>query len=161
MKAGYKTSEFWFTLVSFIFSGLFLIGVIREDQTKEELISVVSHGVESVILIGGQLILLYRYINSREKYRKQYLIDEENKHNQIEQTLENHVGVDKSYSKININEADLGELIQLPHIGPSTGQKIIEHRTKYGKFQNPQDITSVVGIKDTTFNEIKDYITIG
>ena len=33
---GYQTSEFWFTLVSFIISGLFLGGVILEADTKDD-----------------------------------------------------------------------------------------------------------------------------
>ena len=39
-KPGYKTSEFWFTLVSFIFSGLFLFGVIDNPDTKDDLTDV-------------------------------------------------------------------------------------------------------------------------
>lgn len=70
IKPGYKTSEFWFTLVSFIFSGLFLLGIIGDFDQKEELIRDVSHGVESCILIGGQLIILYKYINSRKEIKK-------------------------------------------------------------------------------------------
>lgn len=66
MKPGYRTSEFWFTLVSFIFSGLYLTGIINDNSNKEELISVVSHAVESCILIGGQFVILYKYINSRK-----------------------------------------------------------------------------------------------
>ena len=65
IKPGYRTSEFWFTLVSFIFSGLYLTGIINDHSNKEELISIVSHAVESCILIGGQFVILYKYINSR------------------------------------------------------------------------------------------------
>ena len=71
IKPGYKTSEFWFTLVSFLFSGLYLIGIFGEDaQQKEDLIRDVSHGVESVILIGGQLMLLMRYLNGRKSIKE-------------------------------------------------------------------------------------------
>ena len=70
IKPGYKTSEFWFTLVSFLFSGLYLIGIIGESSQKEDLIRDVSHGVESAILIGGQLAILYKYINSRKEIKK-------------------------------------------------------------------------------------------
>ena len=38
MKKSYQTSEFWFTLVSFLISGLFLIGVITEPDTKDDLL---------------------------------------------------------------------------------------------------------------------------
>ena len=60
MTPGYKTSSFWFTLVSFIFSGLFLMGAIKDVDQKEELISVVTHAVESIILIATQGFILYK-----------------------------------------------------------------------------------------------------
>ena len=72
-KPGYRTSEFWFTLVSFIFSGLFLLGVIGDPSQKEELISNVTHAVESCILIGGQLMILYKYLKSRSTVKQAYL----------------------------------------------------------------------------------------
>lgn len=71
-KPGYRTSEFWFTLVSFIFSGLYLMGVITDTGQKEELIGNVSHAVESCILIGGQLAILWKYINSRKEVKKSW-----------------------------------------------------------------------------------------
>ena len=70
IKPGYKSSEFWFTLVSFIFSGLYLTGILQENEQKEELIQVVSHAVESVILIGGQVFILARYIRGRNEIKK-------------------------------------------------------------------------------------------
>ena len=71
IKPGYKTSEFWFTLVSFIFSGFYLLGLFGENaQQKEDLIRDVSHGVESIILIGGQLAILWKYVNSRKEIKK-------------------------------------------------------------------------------------------
>ena len=69
IKPGYRTSEFWFTLVSFLFSGLYLLGIIGDNSQKEDLIRDVSHGVESVILIGGQLAILFKYINSRKEIK--------------------------------------------------------------------------------------------
>lgn len=69
LKPGYRTSEFWFTLVSFLFSGLYLLGIIGDNSQKEDLIRDVSHGVESVILIGGQLAILFKYINSRKEIK--------------------------------------------------------------------------------------------
>lgn len=70
IKPGYKTSEFWFTLVSFVFSGLYLIGLIGDINQKEDLIRDVSHAVESAILISGQLAILYKYINSRKEIKQ-------------------------------------------------------------------------------------------
>lgn len=70
IKAGYRTSEFWFTLVSFIFSGLYLTGLIKENENKEQLITIVSHAVESVILISGQVLILAKYIKGRTEVKK-------------------------------------------------------------------------------------------
>ena len=58
--------EFWFTLVSFIFSGLYLFGILKSNDSKEELIEVVTHAVESVILIAGQGVIFYKYMKSRK-----------------------------------------------------------------------------------------------
>jgi len=74
MKPGYRTSEFWFTLVSFIFSGLYLTGIINDSQNKDELISVVSHAVESCILISGQFVILYKYINARKNVKAETIV---------------------------------------------------------------------------------------
>lgn len=72
IKPGYRTSEFWFTLVSFIFSGLFLTGLIGENQVKEDLIQETSRGLEAAILIGGQLVVLCRYIRGRNELKKMW-----------------------------------------------------------------------------------------
>lgn len=72
IKPGYKTSEFWFTLVSFLFSGLYLVGILRENTQKEELIEIASHAVESVFLIGGQILLLVKYIKGRTAVKTAY-----------------------------------------------------------------------------------------
>lgn len=76
VKAGYKTSEFWFTMVSFIFSGLYLTGILTENEQKDELITVVSHAVESIILISGQVFILARYIRGRNEVKK--IVETEN-----------------------------------------------------------------------------------
>ena len=70
IKPGYRTSEFWFTLVSFIFSGLYLFGIIGDFQNKEDLIQETSRGVEAVILIIGQLTILYKYVKGRTELKQ-------------------------------------------------------------------------------------------
>lgn len=69
-KPGWKTSEFYFTLVSFIFSGAFLLGVISDNSQKEDLIQETSKGLEALILIIGQLAVLFRYIKGRNEIKK-------------------------------------------------------------------------------------------
>ena len=62
--------------------------------------------------------------------------------------------------KININEADIYELKRLYGIGEGFAKRIIDYRTKYGKFEVIQDIMKVSGIGEKTFNEIKDNICV-
>ena len=156
----YKTSEFWFTLVSFIFSGLFLLGAISENDTKEELISVVTHFVESMFLIGGQATIFYKYINSRNKQKIEREKTKQKEEDNLSKELEEYVGVGKTVIKININTGTAIDFIQLPHIGPSTAKKIIKYRREHGNFENIQDLQKINGIGKSTFKDIQPYITI-
>lgn len=70
VKPGYKTSEFWFTLVTFLFSGLYLSGIISDVTQKDNLIEETSHGLEAIILIIGQLTVLFKYIKGRTELKK-------------------------------------------------------------------------------------------
>ena len=143
-------------MVSFIFSALFLLGIIKENDTKEELISIVAHGVESVILIGGQVLIFYRYIKSRDKKR----IQDSEEYHSISRELEEYVGVDKNLDKININEATIAELIQLPHIGPQVAKRIVEFRQEHGNFSDTEDLVLVKGIGENVYSSIEKYLTL-
>lgn len=61
---------------------------------------------------------------------------------------------------ININTATLEELDTLPGIGPSTAQKIIDHRNSYGPFPTIEAILDVSGIGPVRFDQIKSLITV-
>ena len=61
---------------------------------------------------------------------------------------------------MNINTANQTELETLPGIGPSTAQKIIDYRSKNGKFDTIEDIQNVNGIGDAKFENIKDNICV-
>lgn len=160
MKPGYKTSEFWFTLVSFIFSGLFLIGVIPDNDQKEDLIRDITHGVESVILIGAQLAIFLKYINERKSIKLEYEKTKQKEQENYSKEIEDYVGVDKTYDHININTATLGELIQLPHIGTVLAKNIINYRSQVSSFVDKEDILKVDGIGPSTYHDIKQYITV-
>jgi competence ComEA-like helix-hairpin-helix protein len=160
-KPGYRTSEFWFTLVSFIISGLFLFGIIKDDSTKDELIGVVTHAVESIILIIGQFGIFWRYLDHRNRYKRDYSKEKQEEYEHIGKELEDYIGVDTQSELININDATLGKLIQLPHIGPGLAKKIIDYREQNGDFEDIIDLQLVNGIGKQTYQDIEKYITIG
>jgi competence protein ComEA len=61
---------------------------------------------------------------------------------------------------VNINTASLEELDTLPGIGLTTAQKIIDYRTVNGPFSTIEDIMNVSGIGPSTFEGMKDMITV-
>jgi len=63
--------------------------------------------------------------------------------------------------KININMADKALLMTLKGIKDAKSDAIIQHRQTYGSFQRIEDIMNVSGIGQSTFNDIKDQITVG
>ena len=62
--------------------------------------------------------------------------------------------------KININTAGVNELIRLPGIGETKAKSIIAYREAYGGFVAIEEIMEVKGIGQSTFEKIKDLITI-
>lgn len=68
--------------------------------------------------------------------------------------------VQGSEDLININTASLEELDSLPGIGPSIAQRIIDYREENGPFQVIDDIMNVSGVGPSTFDQIKDLITV-
>jgi len=158
MKKNYQTSEFWFTMVTFIFSGLFLTGFLTDYDQKEELISDISHGVESVFLIGGQMVVLYKYISSRKQQKVEY---EKRKGKEVEtiaKEIEDAASLDGDV--ININTANIVDLIRLPGIGPATAKRIMEYREENGEFEKISDIRKVSGIGKSTYKDIEGYIEV-
>jgi comEA protein len=63
-------------------------------------------------------------------------------------------------SKININEATVEQLDQLPGIGPSKAKAIVAYREKEGSFAVIEDIMKVKGIGPKIFAKIKDQLSV-
>lgn len=76
---------------------------------------------------------------------------------------ENPEGVNSSISsdgKININNGDMDQLQEIPGVGPSTAQKIIDYRTENGRFTSKEDLKNISGIGDKTYEKLEDKIKI-
>lgn len=60
---------------------------------------------------------------------------------------------------VNINTASAEELDNLPGIGPTIAQRIVEYREANGSFQTIDDLMNVSGIGPSTFENIKELIS--
>lgn len=65
-----------------------------------------------------------------------------------------------SGQKVNLNTATVAELDTLPRIGPLMAQRIIDYREANGPFAGVDDLRSVTGIGDKTFEGLKDLVTV-
>ncbi len=63
-------------------------------------------------------------------------------------------------SLVNINTASQEELETLPGIGSVRAEAIINWRTQNGFFLKIEDLLQVEGIGETTFEGLKDFITV-
>lgn len=77
------------------------------------------------------------------------------------------IGYDSCYSngssssgKISINNATKDQLMTLSGIGESKANDIIAYRETNGKFNNLEELKNVNGIGESTFNKIKDSLTL-
>jgi competence protein ComEA len=69
-------------------------------------------------------------------------------------------GVATAGGKININTADATVLESLPRVGPAMAKRIIDWRTKNGRFSALEDLMSVTGVGEKTFDSLKDLVTL-
>ena len=62
--------------------------------------------------------------------------------------------------KIDLNTADVSQLTTLTGVGESKALAIIAYREENGPFTSAEDIMNVPGIKEGTYEKIKDKIVI-
>ena len=62
--------------------------------------------------------------------------------------------------KVNINTANLEELMTLDGIGQAVAERILSFRDKNGPFQKPEDVMMVKGIGEKIFEANKSKIVI-
>lgn len=62
--------------------------------------------------------------------------------------------------KVNINTAKIDELQNIPGVGPSIAQAIIDYRDENGKFKSIEDIKSVSGVGESKYKKMEKYIKV-
>jgi competence protein ComEA len=60
--------------------------------------------------------------------------------------------------EVDINTADLPELMQLPGVGPTLARRIIESRETAGPFDSPDDLRRVSGIGQKRLEQIRPFL---
>jgi competence ComEA-like helix-hairpin-helix protein len=60
--------------------------------------------------------------------------------------------------KVDINSAELGEIVVLPGIGIKLAQAIVDHRNASGDFESLDEICEVPGIGEKTLDTLKPYL---
>ncbi len=61
---------------------------------------------------------------------------------------------------INLNTANATDLQQVPGIGPSTAQKILDTRKSYGAFRSVDDLLAIKGIGPKKLEKMRKYLTV-
>ncbi|WP_088815290.1 MULTISPECIES: helix-hairpin-helix domain-containing protein [Listeria] len=62
--------------------------------------------------------------------------------------------------KINLNQASISDLQQVPGIGAAKAKAILEYREKEGLFQTINDLKNVSGIGEKTVEKLKEYVEV-
>jgi competence protein ComEA len=61
---------------------------------------------------------------------------------------------------IDINTADVEELDELPEVGPSTAESIVEYRRTNGQFSSVDELEEIPGIGPETLEKIAPFATV-
>ncbi|HET6953611.1 MAG TPA: helix-hairpin-helix domain-containing protein [Acidimicrobiales bacterium] len=61
---------------------------------------------------------------------------------------------------VDLNAATLAQLDELPGIGPTTAQAIIDHREQNGPFASVEELLDVRGIGDAKLEQLRDLVTV-
>lgn len=69
------------------------------------------------------------------------------------------VALAQEVAPINVNTADAELLAELPGVGPSRAQAIIDEREANGEFESAEDLTRVSGIGPSTVEAFSDQVS--
>ena len=61
---------------------------------------------------------------------------------------------------VDINTADVEELDELPEVGPSTAESIVEYRQTNGQFSSVDELEEIPGIGPETLEQIAPFATV-
>lgn len=116
-----------------------------------------------------QALFYGEILNSKIKYFKEFIIIftlfilistvifHEKQYNNV-----NSKEIKRDYESqiIDLNKADIEQLMTLPGIGTVKAKAIISYRQAHGNFNSIDDLINVTGIGPSTLEKIRDYVTV-
>ncbi len=63
-------------------------------------------------------------------------------------------------AKIDLNAATVGQLDALPGVGPVTAQRILDWRTRNGRFSRVEQLREIEGIGELRFGRLRELVTV-
>jgi competence protein ComEA len=57
--------------------------------------------------------------------------------------------------RINLNEADMDELAQVPGLGQRSAEMLIDYRNEHGEFEDWSDLDNVPGLSKSVIQEMQ------
>lgn len=147
------------------------------DSKRKDREALVQVAIIAIGFIAAMLILAYSYASAPMQILNVYSTEDAvtAAGSQITQSVLQHQNASApqesspvslppqvpQQNSVNINTADQSQLSTLPGIGPVLAERIIQFREQYGTFSNVEELKSVSGIGDKTFENLRDYITVG
>ncbi|GIW80740.1 MAG: hypothetical protein KatS3mg105_2547 [Gemmatales bacterium] len=62
--------------------------------------------------------------------------------------------------RVDLNQAGRSELLQLPQLGDTLVDRILEYRQRHGLFQKPEDLLAIPGIGPARFDRLRPLIFV-
>ena len=74
--------------------------------------------------------------------------------------LRSAIGIELPHGTVDVNGADLYELTELPGVGETLAQAIIDERNAHGAFHYPEDLLAVRGIGVKKLEGFRDWLDL-
>ena len=133
-----------------IFQAVELAGGFREDAALE-LVN------QAEALNDGQQIRIFTQEEARQQAETGAALDNSQMTNQeTDISGENN----SSAELVNLNRADKSALMTLTGIGETRADAILAYRETHGGFSSVEELMQVEGIKEKTYEKLKDKITV-
>lgn len=137
-----------------VFEGVEAAGGFSEEACED-------YVNQAEILQDGQRLIIptleeAEAVNNAGTFQESWRIDAL----ETEQSAVGEAAAGNKDGLININTADESVLSSIDGIGAGKAAAIVKYRQENGNFQSVQDIMKVSGIKEGTYEKIKDKITV-